>query len=110
MVDAPRDYIEAMVQAVVGVETGIDRLVGKSKLSQNNKEVGDRLGAVMALGNSDRGEARSYGSSYASKGRELSALAGTGPMHGVEKQCLQLALGLAGLVVGAEQGDPQCAH
>lgn len=103
MADAPRDYIEV----VVGVETGIDRLVGKSKLSQNNKEVGDRLGAVMALGNSDRGE---LASSSACKGRELSALAGTGPMHGVDKQCLQLVLCLAGLVVGAEQGDPQCAH
>ena len=58
MADAPRDYIEV----VVGVETEIDRLVGKFKLSQH-KEVGDRLGAVMALGNSDRGElARSYGS------------------------------------------------
>lgn len=106
MADAPRDYLEAMVQVVVGVETGIDRLVGKFKLSQH-KEVGDRLGAVMALGNSDRGE---LARSSASKGRELSALAGTGPMHGVEKLCLQLVLCLAGLVVGAEQGDPQCAR
>lgn len=55
MADAPRDYIEAMVQAVVGLEIEIDRLVGKFKLSQN-KEAGDRLGAVTALGNSDRGE------------------------------------------------------
>ncbi|MNJ43352.1 hypothetical protein D3C77_383550 [compost metagenome] len=109
MADAARDYIEAMVQAVVGVETGIDRLVGKFKPSQH-KEVGDWLGAVMALGNSDRGEARSYGSSYASKGRELSALAGTGPMHGVEKQCLQLVLCLIGFIARPQQGDPQCAH
>lgn len=36
MADAPRDYIEV----VVGVETEIDRLVGKFKLSQH-KEVGD---------------------------------------------------------------------
>lgn len=48
MADAPRDYIEAMVQAVVGIEIEIDQLVGKFKLSQN-KEEGDRLGAVDAL-------------------------------------------------------------
>jgi len=98
---------EAMVAAVVGIEIEIDRLVSKFKLSQN-KEVGDRLGAVMALGNSDRGE---LARSHASKGRESSALVhGTGPMHGVGEQRLQLALGLAGLVVAAEQRDSQCAH
>jgi transcriptional regulator len=48
MADAPRDYIEAMVQAVVGIEIGIDRLVGKFKLSQN-KEKEDREGAIDAL-------------------------------------------------------------
>jgi transcriptional regulator len=46
MADAPRDYIEAMVQAVVGIEIEIDRLVGKFKLSQN-KEKEDRLGAIQ---------------------------------------------------------------
>lgn len=102
MADAPRDYIEV----VVGVETEIDRLVSKFKLSQH-KEVGDRLGAVMALGNSDRGE---LARSSASKGRELSALAGTGPMHGVGKQCLQLVLCLIGFIARPQQGDPQCAR
>ncbi|MGY3869344.1 FMN-binding negative transcriptional regulator [Aeromonas crassostreae] len=48
MADAPRDYVEAMVAAVVGIEIEIDRLVGKFKLSQN-KEEGDRLGVVDAL-------------------------------------------------------------
>ena len=48
MADAPRDYVEAMVAAVVGIEIEIDRLVGKLKLSQN-KEEGDRLGAITAL-------------------------------------------------------------
>ena len=45
MADAPRDYIEAMVAAVVGIEIEIDRLVGKFKLSQN-KEEADRQGAI----------------------------------------------------------------
>ena len=48
MADALRDYLEAMVAAVVGIEIELDRLVGKFKLSQN-KEEGDRLGAITAL-------------------------------------------------------------
>lgn len=48
MADAPRDYIEAMVQAVVGIEIEVSQLVGKFKLSQN-KEEADRQGAVDAL-------------------------------------------------------------
>lgn len=46
MADAPRDYVEAMVQAVVGIEIEIDQLVGKFKLSQN-KEKEDREGAIQ---------------------------------------------------------------
>ncbi|MBF8448178.1 FMN-binding negative transcriptional regulator [Aeromonas dhakensis] len=48
MADAPRDYLEAMMQAVVGIEIEITRLVGKFKLGQN-KEAADRLGAANAL-------------------------------------------------------------
>ncbi|MFQ2282601.1 FMN-binding negative transcriptional regulator [Aeromonas dhakensis] len=48
MTDAPRDYLEAMVQAVVGIEIEITGLVGKFKLGQN-KEAADRLGAANAL-------------------------------------------------------------
>ncbi|MFH7525774.1 MULTISPECIES: FMN-binding negative transcriptional regulator [unclassified Aeromonas] len=48
MADAPRDYLEAMVQAVVGIEIEVVRLVGKFKLSQN-KDEGDRHGAIQAL-------------------------------------------------------------
>jgi transcriptional regulator len=33
--DAPRDYIERLVQAVVGIEIVIERLDGKWKTSQN---------------------------------------------------------------------------
>src|SRR5690606_32902510 len=51
--DAPRDYLESMVQAVVGIEIEIERLVGKFKLGQN-KEAADRLGAANAL--QDRGQ------------------------------------------------------
>lgn len=48
MADAPRDYLEAMVQAVVGIEIEITGLVGKFKLAQN-KAAADRLGAANTL-------------------------------------------------------------
>ncbi|WP_438397247.1 FMN-binding negative transcriptional regulator [Caballeronia sp. DA-9] len=48
MGDAPSDYIEAMVGAIVGIEIEITRLVGKRKLSQN-KEARDIQGAGDAL-------------------------------------------------------------
>ena len=48
MADAPRDYLEAKVAAVVGIEIEITGLVGKFKLSQN-KEAADRQEAAHAL-------------------------------------------------------------
>lgn len=48
MADAPREYIEARVQAVVGIEIDITGLVGKFKLSQNKAEA-DRQGAADSL-------------------------------------------------------------
>lgn len=48
MGDAPQDYIDSMLKAIVGIEIDITRLVGKFKLSQN-REVRDRLGAADAL-------------------------------------------------------------
>lgn len=48
MADAPRDYLDTMVQSIVGLEIAITRLVGKRKLSQN-KAVGDIRGAGEAL-------------------------------------------------------------
>lgn len=53
MADAPRGYLETMVQAVVGIEIEITGLVGKFKLGQN-KETADRLGAANTL--QDRGQ------------------------------------------------------
>lgn len=59
MADAPKDFTDAMVKAIVGVQVEITRLVGKSKLSQN-KEARDIRGAGEALlsgGESPIGEA-----------------------------------------------------
>jgi transcriptional regulator len=46
--DAPSDYIEKMVGAIVGIEMPITRVTGKWKLSQNRSER-DRAGVVDGL-------------------------------------------------------------
>ncbi|MBB6091318.1 transcriptional regulator [Povalibacter uvarum] len=48
MTDAPPDYIDALLKAIVGIEVEITRLEGKFKLSQN-RETRDRVGAGEAL-------------------------------------------------------------
>jgi transcriptional regulator len=46
--DAPAEYIEAMLGAIIGVEMPIAELVGKYKLSQNRSDV-DRDGVLRGL-------------------------------------------------------------
>lgn len=46
--DAPAEYIEAMLSAIVGLELTIERLEGKWKLGQNRTET-DRAGAIAGL-------------------------------------------------------------
>jgi len=46
--DAPADYIEAMLRAIVGIEIPIDTLVGKWKVSQN-RTTPDKQGIVAGL-------------------------------------------------------------
>jgi transcriptional regulator len=53
MGDSPADFITIMLQAIVGIEIEVTRLVGKAKLSQN-KAAADRQGA--AEGVRQRGE------------------------------------------------------
>lgn len=48
MGDSPQAFINEMLASIVGLEIGITRLVGKSKLGQN-KEKRDMLGAAHAL-------------------------------------------------------------
>lgn len=50
MSDSAREHIDAMVQAVVGLEIELTRLTGKFKLSQN-REDRDRQGAADTLRN-----------------------------------------------------------
>lgn len=54
MGDAPRDYMEQMLKAIVGIEIAIERLEGKRKLGQN-REARDLDGAVRVL--HERGDA-----------------------------------------------------
>lgn len=55
MGDSAPDFIDAMLQNIVGIEIAVTSLVGKAKLSQN-KETRDRTGAADAL------QARGHGS------------------------------------------------
>ena len=46
--DAPPDYIDAMLKAIVGIEIEVTRVEGKFKLSQN-RPAEDRTGVVLGL-------------------------------------------------------------
>ncbi|MFJ2992061.1 FMN-binding negative transcriptional regulator [Pandoraea sp. NPDC087047] len=46
--DAPADYVDSMVRAIVGVEIPIRRIEGKFKMSQN-RAMPDRIGVVKGL-------------------------------------------------------------
>ena len=46
--DAPADYIDMMLRAIVGIEIEISRIEGKAKVSQNRTDA-DRAGVVSGL-------------------------------------------------------------
>jgi transcriptional regulator len=46
--DAPADYIEQMLKAIVGIEIAVESLTGKWKTSQN-RTADDRLGVVQGM-------------------------------------------------------------
>lgn len=46
--DAPDDYVQQMLRAIVGIEIPLGRLIGKWKLSQNRGEA-DRQGVALGL-------------------------------------------------------------
>lgn len=55
--DAPSDYIDAQLRAIVGIEIPIARLLGKWKMSQN-KSVADREGVLQGLRAADDTDAQ----------------------------------------------------
>ncbi len=48
MSDAPRDYMDQMIAAIIGIEIDVTRVIAKSKLSQN-RETGDFDSVVAQL-------------------------------------------------------------
>jgi transcriptional regulator len=58
--DAPDDYVEAQLRAIVGIELSVERVEAKAKLSQNRSEA-DRAGVIDGL----RGEAEPDASAIA---------------------------------------------
>jgi len=54
--DAPKEYIDKMLAAIVGIEIPIAKIVGKWKVNQNRSEA-DRLGVIAGL--TERGDDRS---------------------------------------------------
>ena len=62
MADAPREFVDKMLESIVGIEIPIMRLVGKWKVSQN-RPAADRQGVVAGL--NERGDVDS---------REMAAL------------------------------------
>ncbi|MBI3715664.1 MAG: FMN-binding negative transcriptional regulator [Betaproteobacteria bacterium] len=59
--DAPADYIDTMLKAIVGIEVPIGKLVGKWKVSQN-RPAADRAGTIAGLGKVDAENARAMAS------------------------------------------------
>ena len=53
--DAPADYLDRMLAAIVGVELAIERVAGKFKLSQN-RDAADRAGVIAGLAGSPLAE------------------------------------------------------
>ncbi|MNC12958.1 Protease synthase and sporulation protein PAI 2 [compost metagenome] len=56
--DAPADYLDKLLRAIVGIEIPIDRLEGKLKASQD-EDLQDRLGTVSGLQQVPDDEAKS---------------------------------------------------
>ena len=56
--DAPSEYIDRMMQAIVGIELPVTTLRGSWKLSQN-RPLADRLGVAAGLQSRDDGQSRS---------------------------------------------------
>ena len=66
--DAPADYIDTMLRAIVGFEIELVRLDAKWKVSQNRSAT-DRLGVVAGLGAEPGDEARAMAELVRSEGR-----------------------------------------
>lgn len=64
--DAPADYLDRMLGAIVGIEIPVHRLVGKWKVSQNRSDA-DRIAVAQGLGQLDDAQAQAMADLVASK-------------------------------------------
>lgn len=64
--DAPAEYLERMLGAIVGIEIPLTRLAGKWKVSQNRNEA-DRSGVVEGLSLQEDAQARAMAALVAGK-------------------------------------------
>ena len=55
--DAPSDYVQRSLEAIVGVEIPISKLVGKWKVNQN-RSVADRMNVAKGLLSSNAADAK----------------------------------------------------
>ena len=62
--DAPPEFIDAQLRAIVGISVEITAIEGKRKLSQN-RSADDRNGVVEGLGGSNRGDDRTVAAAMA---------------------------------------------
>ena len=65
--DAPRDYTDALLKALIGIEIPVTRWSGKWKVSQNQPE-GNRAGVVAGLDARDDRQARAMASLVKARG------------------------------------------
>jgi len=76
--DAPRDYVDALARAVIGVELPIARLEGKWKMSQN-RNARDAAGVAEGLGASADGVEREVARLVAERLKTRGDATGEGP-------------------------------
>lgn len=70
--DAPPDYVERMLEGIVGIALTIERIEGKWKVSQN-RPAADRTGVVRGLETSDRADDRAIAAAVAATGDEITS-------------------------------------
>ncbi len=67
--DAPKEFVDGQLKAIIGIEIPIERLEGKWKVSQN-RPPGDRAGVAAALRALGDGENTALGDLVAGAGQE----------------------------------------
>ncbi|MGE4073850.1 MAG: FMN-binding negative transcriptional regulator [Lysobacterales bacterium] len=64
--EAPPDYVERQLRAIVGIELRVERLIGKDKLHQNHPEA-NRRGVIEGLSARDQASAQDVAAQMAAR-------------------------------------------